>query len=306
MSGIFAVLDDVAALAKLAAASLDDVTGAAAKASAKSAGVVIDDAAVTPQYVQGLAAERELPIIKRIAFGSLRNKFLLILPVALVLSQYLPGLLTPLLMLGGTYLCFEGFEKVWSKFRGHQHDNHTGALEANEDHIVSSAVRTDLILSAEIMVISLNQVADESLLSRAVIMALIAVLMTVVVYGAVGLIVKMDDIGLSLVQAGRRVRTRVGSALVAAMPRVLTTLTVVGTAAMLWVGGHIWLVGTHDLGFAPIYDVVHHLEDSAQHALGGVGAWLINTTASAILGAVVGATAAALLSSMKSLRSMTN
>jgi predicted DNA repair protein MutK len=288
--GLVALLDDVSVLARAAAASVDDVGAAAAKAGAKAAGVVIDDAAVTPQYVRSLASERELPIIKRIAVGSLRNKFLIILPAVLLLSQFVPWLLTPILMLGGAYLCYEGAEKVWAKIA--HHDAH-GAGEETQDEktLVSGAVRTDLILSAEIMVITLNEVIDQSFWSRLAILSLVAVVMTVLVYGAVALIVKMDDAGLRLSQLSGAVAT-FGRGLVKAMPMVLTALTVVGTAAMLWVGGHILLVGTDELGLHSLYEAVHHVEEAAHDAtgaLGGLVGWLVNTVASAILGLIVGA-----------------
>ncbi|MFG1922953.1 DUF808 domain-containing protein [Cryptosporangium sp. NPDC048952] len=288
--GLVALLDDVAVLARTAAASLDDIGAAAAKASTKAAGVVVDDAAVTPQYVRGLAAKRELPIIKRIALGSLRNKFLIILPVVLLLSQFLPGLLTPILMIGGAYLCYEGAEKVWHKIahRG-AHQEEEGAKD--EKALISGAVRTDLILSAEILVISLNEVIDEPFWSRLAILAVVALIMTVVVYGAVGLIVKMDDAGLRLA-AGPGAVAALGRGLVKAMPIVLTALTIIGTAAMLWVGGHILLVGTDDLGWHALYGAVHHMEEAAHDAtgaLGGVVGWLVNTVFSAILGLIVGA-----------------
>ena len=198
--GLVALLDDVAVLARAAAASVDDIGAAAAKASAKAAGVVVDDTAVTPQYVHGLAAERELPIIRRIAVGSLRNKLLIILPAILLLSQFLPWLLTPILMLGGAYLCYEGAEKVWHKLRPAMPTTTPRAEEAlpDENTIVSGAVRTDFILSAEIMVISLNEVADQAFVSRAIILVVVALGITVLVYGVVGLIVKMDDVGLHL------------------------------------------------------------------------------------------------------------
>jgi predicted DNA repair protein MutK len=259
----------------------------------KAAGVVVDDTAVTPQYVHGLAAERELPIIRRIAVGSLRNKLLIILPAVLLLSQFLPWLLTPILMIGGAYLCYEGAEKVWHKLSGHD-DSHGAAEEAlpDEKTIVSGAVRTDFILSAEIMVISLNEVVDQPFLSRAVILAVVALGITVLVYGVVGVIVKMDDVGLGLSQRpGQRVAA-LGRGLVKAMPRLLTALTVVGTAAMLWVGGHILLVGTDELGWHLLYETVHHWEEAAHEAagaLGGLVGWLVNTLASALLGLVVGA-----------------
>jgi predicted DNA repair protein MutK len=288
--GLFGLLDDVAMLARLAAASVDDVGAAAGRATAKAAGVVIDDTAVTPQYVHGLAAERELPIIKRIAVGSLRNKMLFILPAALLLSQFLPWLLTPILMLGGAYLCFEATEKIWGALRGHggHGDENAGKTE---DEVVSGAVRTDLILSAEIMVISLNEVAAEGFWSRLAILVVVALAITVVVYGVVALIVKMDDVGLHLVERSTGFVGRVGRAMVAAMPMVLSVISVVGTAAMLWVGGHILLVGLDDLGWHAPYDFVHHLEEAvhdAVYAIGGVLAWLTNTAASAVLGLLVG------------------
>jgi predicted DNA repair protein MutK len=298
--GLVALLDDVAVLARAAAASVDDIGVAAARASAKAAGVVVDDTAVTPQYVRGLAAEREVPIIRRIAVGSLRNKLLIILPAILLLSQFLPLLLTPLLMLGGAYLCYEGAEKVWHRITGHA-DPH-GAEEVSlpdEDTVVSGAIRTDFILSAEIMVISLNEVARESFVSRAVILIVVALGITVLVYGVVGLIVKMDDLGLRLAaRPGARV-AGLGRGLVKAMPRLLSALTVIGTAAMLWVGGHILLVGMHELGVDVLYDPLHSLEDAAKEATGAVGgvvAWLVDTLASALLGLAVGALVVVVLS----------
>jgi predicted DNA repair protein MutK len=296
--GLFALLDDVAALARLAAASVDDVGAAAGRASLKATGVVIDDTAVTPQYVAGLAAERELPIIKKIALGSLRNKLLFILPAALLLSQFLPDLLTPLLMIGGTYLCFEGAEKVWERIAGH--DDHVGDLETvthtphQEHELVAGAIRTDFILSAEIMVIALKEVADEAFVSRLVILAVVAVLITALVYGVVAIIVKMDDVGLHLTERPSRTAQLIGSGLVGGMPRLLATLSVVGTVAMLWVGGHILLVGADDLGWHGPYSLVHHLEHEVHDAIEGIGAalgWLVNTACSAVVGLLVGALA---------------
>ena len=204
-AGLAALLDDVAALTRVAAASLDDVAAGASRASVKAAGVIVDDAAVTPRYVQGFRPERELPMIKRIATGSLRNKLLFILPAALLLSELLPWLLTPILMLGGTYLCYEGAEKIWEKISPHHHaaEAPVGAQgPEQEEQLVGGAIRTDFILSAEIMVISLNEVADEPLLSRALILVCVAFAITAGVYGAVALIVKMDDVGLHLAQRG--------------------------------------------------------------------------------------------------------
>ncbi len=292
-AGLFGLLDDVAALARLAAASVDDIGAGAGRATAKAAGVVIDDTAVTPQYVHGLAAERELPIIKKIAIGSLRNKLLFILPVALLLSQFAPILLTPILMIGATYLCYEGAHKVWGWFRGH--DDHavpTTAVGGDaEKYMVTGAIRTDFILSAEIMVIALNEVADQPFLPRLIILVVVALVITLAVYGVVAGIVKMDDIGLHLAQRASRLSQKVGRALVAGMPKLLTALSVIGTVAMLWVGGHILLLGTDTLGWHTLYGVVHHAEEAVRGAVAGFGAvlaWLVNTAASAVIGLVVG------------------
>lgn len=306
--GLFALLDDIAVLAKAAAASVDDVAAAAGRASVKATGVIVDDTAVTPRYVEGLSPTRELPIIKKIAIGSLRNKLLFILPAALLLSQFLPAALTPLLMVGGTYLCFEGAEKIWEKLSGHSEHEADQAHEeghvADEGAITSGAIRTDFILSAEIMVISLNEVADEPFVSRAVILAVVAVLITVLVYGVVAAIVKMDDVGLHLSQKSGA-RAPIGRGLVAAMPGLLSTLSTVGIAAMIWVGGHILLVGLDDLaqdyGWSLLshpYEWVHHAEHAvheATGALGGVLGWLTNTVGSAVLGLIVGAIIVAIM-----------
>ncbi len=298
--GLVALFDDVALLARAAAASVDDVGAAAAKAGVKAAGVVVDDTAVTPQYVRGLDAKRELPIIRRIATGSLRNKLLIILPAILLLSEFLPWLLTPILMVGGAYLCYEGAEKIWHRIKG-GHDDHASAEEAapDEDTLVRGAVRTDFILSAEIMVISLNEVASEGFWSRTIILAVVALAITVLVYGVVGLIVKMDDAGLRLSQTGKRGVASFGRGLVKGMPKLLSALTVIGTVAMLWVGGHILLVGADELGLHAPYDALHHVEEAvheATGALGGLLAWLVDTAASAIVGLVVGALVVLVLS----------
>ncbi len=289
--GLIALLDDVAALAKLAAASIDDVGAAAGRATAKAAGVVIDDTAVTPQYVQGIAANRELPLIKRIAVGSFRNKLLFILPAALVLSEFLPALLTPILMIGGAYLCYEAVHKIWGAMSGHGHEVDEDATPPTEDELVAGAVRTDLILSAEIMVIALDEIAAEGFLSRLVILAVVAVVITVIVYGVVALIVKMDDVGLRLADGDNERTAAFGRSLVTAMPRVLGVISVVGTAAMLWVGGHIELIGLDDLGLSGPFDLVHGIEEAVHDAVavgGGLLAWLVNTAGSAVLGLIVG------------------
>lgn len=299
--GLVALLDDIAALAKLAAASVDDVAAAAGRASAKAAGVVVDDTAVTPRYVTGFTADRELPMIRRIAVGSLRNKLLFILPGALLLSQFAPWLLTPILMLGGTYLSFEGAEKIWEKVSGHHAAEEAPAAAQGpeqEEQMVAGAIRTDFILSAEIMVIALNEVASEGLLPRAIILTVVAILITIGVYGVVALIVKMDDIGLHLSGKPSAGARRVGLALVTAMPKLLKGLALVGTVAMLWVGGHILLVGADTLGWHAPYALVHHAEEAVAHAtgaLGGVLGWLTNTLGSAIAGLLVGAVVVAIM-----------
>lgn len=289
--GLAALLDDIAALAKLAAASSDDIAAASGRASVKAAGVVVDDAAVTPQYVRGLSPTRELPVIGRIALGSLRNKLLIILPLALLLSQFAPWALTPILMVGGTYLCFEGAEKIYELITGHTKEVPATAQGADaEKRIISGAVRTDLILSAEIMVISLNEVADESLLRRAIILIVVGIAMTVIVYGAVGLLVKADDVGLAMARRESRGAQRAGRALVQAMPTIMTIISYVGMVAMLWVGGHIILVGLDELGAHYPYVWVHHLEEAAHHVtgVGPVLAWLAGTACSTLLGAIWG------------------
>jgi uncharacterized protein len=300
--GLAALLDDIAALAKLAAASVDDIGAAAGKAGSKSIGVVVDDTAVTPRYVHGFTANREMPIIRRIAVGSIRNKLLFILPAALLLSQFLPWLLTPILMLGGTYLCYEGAEKVWEVVSGHHEEGAELPAAAQgqdqEDIMVRGAITTDFILSAEIMVIALNEVADEPLLSRAIILTMVAIAITALVYGVVALIVKMDDIGLYLAERESPMSQRIGRGLVRAMPALLRALSTVGIVAMLWVGGHILLVGLDELGLHWLYDAVHHAEEAVAGllpAVGGALAWLTNTLASALLGLAVGAVVVAVM-----------
>ncbi len=292
--GLVGLLDDIAALAKLAAASVDDVGMAASRASVKAAGVVVDDAAVTPTYVRGLAADRELPIIKRIALGSLRNKLLIILPVALLLSAIAPTVVEVILMFGGSFLAYEGAHKVIHALRHDDHDHDVPVVEQGPDaesKTISGAIRTDFILSAEIMVIALKEVLDEPVLSRGVILAIVGVVITVAVYGVVAVIVKMDDVGLKLAERSSASSQRIGLLLVSGMPKLLAWLSVIGTAAMLWVGGHILLVGFDELGwewpYHVVHDLEHHVEDVA--GVGGVLAWLVNTAASAVVGFAVGA-----------------
>src|SRR5687768_2317788 len=243
--GLFALLDDVAALARIAAASVDDVGAAAGRASAKAAGVVVDDTAVTPQYLHGSAAARELPIIKKIAIGSLRNKLVFILPVAVLLGQLLPGLLPVVLIFGGAFLAYEGAHKVHEKVTGHASADeeeispHGEITPEHEQQTISQAIRTDFILSAEIMVIALKEVVgsdpDASIWMRAIVLAVVAVFITILVYGMVALIVKMDDVGLAMTLRSSSASQRIGHALVAAMPRLLAAISFIGTLAMLWV-----------------------------------------------------------------------
>lgn len=283
--GLAALLDDVAMIAKMASS-----------ASSKAIGVVVDDSAVTPRYVHGFSPARELPIIWQIAKGSLRNKLLFILPIALALSQWAPMLLPPILMLGGTYLCFEGAEKLLEYFTGRHHEKTETAapvIESDADRekrMVRGAITTDLILSAEIMVISLNQIADAEFWPRLFAMLLVAIFITALVYGVVALIVKMDDIGLRMAEGGSPRRQAVGRGLVAAMPKVMSVLSAVGVVAMLWVGGHILIVGTHDLGWDAPYALLHTITDPIGRiaTFGGFLAWLVDTVISAIVGFIVG------------------
>ncbi|MFC4425329.1 DUF808 domain-containing protein [Deinococcus navajonensis] len=300
--GLVALLDDVAAIAKLAAASLDDIGAAATKAGVKAVGVVVDDTAVTPRYVDGFAPQRELPIIWRIAKGSLRNKLVFILPAALLLSQFLPWAITPILMLGGAYLCYEGAEKLYEAVSGSQTEGkgsaETLSSRAHEEHMVAGAIRTDFILSAEIMAISLAEVAAQSFVSRALILVLVAFVITLLVYGVVGLIVKMDDIGLRLASGGSGPRQALGRGLVKGMPVVMGALSVIGTAAMLWVGGHIILDGLAKFGVAGPAHALHELALGAGHAvpaIEGLVEWLVETVGSFLAGLLVGAPIVALL-----------
>lgn len=266
MSGLLALLDDVAGIAKVAAASVDDVVAAAGKVGTKTAGILIDDAAVTPKYVQGFAPARELPIIWRIARGSLFNKLVLLLPVAMLLANFAPWLITPLLMMGGAYLCFEGAEKIFHALFPHA-DAHVEADMSIRDpgHLeeqkVKGAIKTDFILSAEIMTIALSAIEDPNIWMQAATLAVVGVGVTVAVYGAVGIIVKMDDVGLYIAKNGHTSLGRaLGRALVKGMPALMKVLMVVGTAAMLWVGGSIILHGLEVLGFPWLY---HHIHDLA-------------------------------------------
>jgi len=293
-SGLIALLDDVATIAKLAAASVDDVGLAVGKAGTKAAGVVIDDTAVTPRYVTGLAPERELPIIGKIAWGSLKNKLLILLPAALLLSAFLPVLIMPLLMIGGTYLAFEATEKIIEAL-AHDHRHEEEVIEALDDPKeleqlqVAGAIRTDFILSAEIMAIALAELEADSFGMQAAALAAVGVVITAAVYGVVGLIVKLDDIGLHLVERPRRGAQLLGRALVHGVPHLLKGLSIVGTAAMLWVGGGIILHGLEEMHI--LESVPHAIHDLAHSLSAGQGAleWLLGAFGAAIAGAVVAA-----------------
>lgn len=296
-SGLLALLDDVATIAKLAASSLDDVAGAAGKASTKAAGVVIDDTAVTPRYVVGLAPERELPIIGKIAWGSIKNKVLFLLPAALLLTAFAPFLITPLLMLGGAYLAFEATEKIVEKLR-HEHEHEDQLVDAMDDPKeleklqVKGAIRTDFILSAEIMAIALASLGHLNLATTAVALLVVALAITVGVYGVVAVIVKLDDIGLHMAERRQAGTRAMGNMLVHLVPKLLTALSGIGTAAMLWVGGGILLHGIEEMHL--IDPLSHAIEAFAEHAaaasggLSGLVAWMIHALAGAVAGLVIG------------------
>ena len=293
--GLVALLDDVAAMAKLAAASVDDVAGAAGRAGTKAAGVVIDDTAVTPNYVVGLSPERELPIIYKITKGSLRNKLFFLLPAALALSAFAEWAITPLLMLGGAYLAFEATEKIWEALTHTSHAEEvieiTDPVEL-EERQVSGAVRTDFILSAEIMAIALGELGDISLARQAVVLAAVAVAITLGVYGSVALIVKMDDVGLHLSLRRQRLAQAIGHGLVRLMPILLEGLSLIGTAAMLWVGGGIFSHGLEEFGAGAVPHTIHEVAVAAGEALPaatGAVEWVVQALGSAVVGLVVGA-----------------
>ncbi|MDY6981969.1 MAG: DUF808 domain-containing protein [Pseudomonadota bacterium] len=279
-SGLAALLDDVAAIAKVAAASVDDIGAAAGKAGAKAAGVVIDDTAVTPRYVTGFKPERELPVIASIARGSLFNKIVIILPAALLLSYFLPWAITPILMLGASYLCFEGAEKVLEVLRPHKKSLHEKVVElASAEHekaMVKGAVRTDFILSTEIMVIALKEVSELSIAMQAASLFAVAIAVTLGVYGVVGLIVKMDDVGLHLATRPTAFLQALGKTLVTGMPKLLSALSTIGIAAMLWVGGQIIVHGVN----------IHPAEVFGLH--GGALAWLVDAALSGLFGLLLG------------------
>jgi predicted DNA repair protein MutK len=302
--GLIALIDDIAAIAKVAAASLDDIASQAAKAGIKAAGVVIDDAAVTPRYVFGFSAQRELPIVGKIATGSLRNKLLILLPAALALGYFLPWTITPLLMFGGAYLCYEGVEKVYEivvPHHAHLHEAQLGTVALNartlEDQKVASAIKTDFILSAEIMAITLAAVPEGSILTKALVLAIVGVGITITVYGAVALIVKADDAGMALAtkeqsSAFGDLTRGVGRALVLGMPFFLTFLSAVGTAAMIWVGGGIIVHGLEAYGLSSIAHAIEAAAETASHAVPPVAEaveWIVTAAGSGLVGFLIGA-----------------
>jgi predicted DNA repair protein MutK len=293
-TGLVALLDDIAGITKLAAASLDDIGAATSKAGSKAIGVVVDDAAVTPRYMVGFEPKRELPMIWKIALGSFRNKLVFILPAALALSAFAPWALTPLLMIGGTYLCFEGAEKILEAFGGGQAEEVVDAptdAKALEDQKVSGAIRTDFILSAEIMVIALSDVATKPIWEQAIVLALVGIAITIGVYGVVALIVKMDDIGLHLAQRSSAVVQAIGRGLVKGMPIVMSALSVIGTAAMVWVGGQIIVHGVETFGFTTVPHWIHDTAEAASHAVPfakGAVNWAMNAFFSGIVGLILG------------------
>ena len=293
-TGLLALLDDVAALVKVTAATLDDVPAHIAKTGAKVSGVVIDDAAVTPKYVVGLDPKRELSIIYSIAKSSLFNKLIYLAPAALLLGYVAPWAIQPLLMVGGAYLCFEGYEKVHTIFAGHGQeaadDEETEEISADQLEAlrIASAVRTDFILSAEIIAISYSMVASQPLITQIAVLAAIAVAITFAVYGFVGLVVKADDFGVWLARHYKGALGSAGRAIVRAMPGFLKLLGYVGTAAMLWVGAEIIAHGV---------PVLEHGLATVQQGLGEQAAlgWIAKALVAAIGGLILGAAIAQII-----------
>jgi len=298
MSGLLALLDDVAGIAKIAATSIDDVAANAAKAGAKAAGAVIDDAAVTPKYVHGFEAKRELPIIWKIAKGSFKSKILILLPIGLLLANFAPWLIAPLLMLGGAYLCFEGAEKIYHLLVPHD-DHHVfpedkpGDPAHLEEEKVAGAIKTDFILSAEIMTISLAAIPESNFWMEAATLAMVGIGITIAVYGSVALIVKADDVGLWMARnSGIGAIRAFGRGIVKTMPKFMTLLTIVGTAAMLWVGGSIIVHGLEELGFGWLGHHIHDWAYAAAHAVPetweGFVEWLSKAAMDGVFGLALG------------------
>ena len=293
MSGILALLDDIAAIAKLAATQVDDIAAQAAKAGAKSAGIIIDDAAVTPKYFTGLPAARELPIVAKIARGSLFNKLVILLPVLLLLQAFAPWVIPGLLIIGGCYLCFEGAEKIWRALMHHKDPGPQQASTLDAAHLeeqrVAGAIKTDFILSAEIMTIALATIETDTMWKSAIVLAIVAILITVVVYGAVALLVKIDDVGIRMRQTGKWQITRsIGNNLVAAMPSVLWFISVVGTAAMLWVGGSIIVHALNEMNVSLPYETIKQTAKTIAGEDAPGLTWLVTALIDAIIGIAVG------------------
>lgn len=300
MSGLLALLDDVAALAKLAAVHVDDVALQAGKAGSKAAAVVIDDSAVTPKYVHGLPAARELPIVWRIARGSLFNKLVILLPAALLLHLFAPAVLGPLLMLGGAYLCYEGGEKVlhWLHPGAHGDAKASAAQSAQsldaarlEEQRISGAIKTDFILSAEIMTIALSAIDAGGFAIQAAALAAVAIGITALVYGSVAVLVKADDVGLAMAQDGYFGATRmIGRQVVRAMPRVMAAISTIGTVAMLWVGGAILIHGLAGFGLAGPEHLIHAVSEAFARlpGIGGVLGWSVGAVLDAAVGLAAG------------------
>lgn len=298
MSGFFALLDDIAALAKMTLSTLDDTAAMAVKTSAKVSAAAVDDVAATPQYVTGITPDREIPIIKRIALASLRNKLVLILPVGLLLSWLAPALLPVALIVGGTYLCFEGGEKILATLLGHDHAG-DAAEAADEDTIVRRATTTDLVLSTEIMLLALAEVQNETPTHRIVILVIIALLITFGVYGLVAALIKLDDLGVHMVQRGRTGAARAtGHRIVASAPAVFGVIGIIGTVAMLWVGGQIL---AHNLAGFGLTAPHHLIEHAAELVDQPVVSWVLGTGAAFIFGLIVGATLAGMVMVFKRL-----
>ncbi|MFC7419640.1 DUF808 domain-containing protein [Iodobacter arcticus] len=297
-TSLLVLLDDIAAV-------LDDVALMTKIAAKKTAGVLGDDLALNAEQVSGVRAERELPVVWAVAKGSFINKLILV-PAALAISAIAPILITPLLMLGGAYLCFEGFEKLAHKFLHHSGEDQAGKealahaldnpaidLVAFEKDKIKGAIRTDFVLSAEIIVISLGTVAAAPFVSQLTVLSIIAIVMTVGVYGLVAGIVKLDDAGLYLCKKQgsdmlTKIQHKIGTACLLGAPYLMKTLAVVGTVAMFMVGGGIL---TH--GFAPAHELIEHLSEAASR-LSGIGA-VLHVILPSLLDAVVGVLAGAAL-----------
>jgi predicted DNA repair protein MutK len=291
---LLALLDDIATV-------LDDVAVLTKVAARKTAGVLGDDLALNAQQVAGVAAHRELPVVGRVALGSILNKAILV-PAALAISAFAPWAVTPLLMFGGAFLCYEGFEKLAHRYlhsRAEDEAHHAELIQAvSNENIDIVAFERDFILSAEIIAITLATVAKEPLTTQVAVLTSIALLMTVGVYGLVAGIVKLDDAGLHLAKSASAAARAAGRAIVAVAPYLMKTISVVGTAAMFMVGGGILLHGTPGAEA-----LIHHWTQGIGHVpvIGGVTEWLATAALAGIAGLIAGALALALVTGAKSL-----